>query len=70
MKAFPKLTEVRIRAVVPGGKLDASRSPSMEPIVNCRPMKPVLSKVKVVPNGATEVVLSVPGDEENGVVVT
>ena len=33
-------------------------------------MKPVLSKVNVVPNGATEVVLSVPGDEENGVVVT
>ena len=42
----------------------------MAPIVSCLPMNPVASKVNVVPNGATEVASSVPGDDENGVVVT
>lgn len=70
MNVLPKLTVVRMRAVVPAGKLEGSRSPSMAPIVSCLPMNPVASKVNVVPNGATEVASSVPGDDENGVVVT
>ena len=69
MKVVPKLTVVRILAVVPGGKLEGSRSPSIAPMVSCVPMNPLSSKVNVVPNGATDVVSSVPGDEENGVVV-
>ena len=41
----------------------------MAPMVSCVPMKPVLSKVNVVPKGARDVVSSVPGEDENGVVV-
>ena len=69
MKVLPKATDVRILAVVPAGKLEGSRSPSMAPMVSCVPMKPVLSKVNVVPKGARDVVSSVPGEDENGVVV-